>query len=163
MAWLAAAALAVVALELYALAVYARAYVRRVEAKWPPQGRFIDADGLRLHVREAGPERAPRVLLIHGASANLLELWHPSADPLAKDHRVIAFDRPGMGHSARPKRNGHALKFQAECAAHVLEQTGSGPAIVVAHSLGAAVALRLALERPDLVAGLVLIAPTEEL
>jgi pimeloyl-ACP methyl ester carboxylesterase len=155
--WLAAAALAA-ALALYALALHARAYVRRVEAKWPALGRFIEADGVRLHVREAGPEHAPRVLLIHGASANMLELWHPFADPLAGDHRVIAFDRPGMGHSTRPKRGAEALAAQAACAARVLEATG-GAAIVVGHSLGAAVALRLALEAPRLVQGLVLLAP----
>lgn len=156
--WLLAAALAV-AFSAYALARHARAYTRQVEARFPPTGRFVDAEDARLHVRETGLQGSPRLLLIHGASANLLELWTPLADTFAPLHRVIAFDRPGMGYSSRPKRNGHALAYQARCAARVLEASGDGPAVVAAHSLGAAVALRLALDHPHLVRGLVLIAP----
>ncbi len=156
--WLTAAALAV-GLVGYALARHASAYTRRTEAAFPPTGHFIDADGTRLHVREAGMEGAPRILLIHGASSNLLELWGPLADEFSPLHRVIAYDRPGMGYSTRIKRNGHAMAYQAKCAARVLEQTGSDPAIIVAHSLGSSVALRLALDHPQLVRGLVLIAP----
>ena len=46
------------------------------------------------------------MLLIHGASSNLREFWHPLADSLSVDHRVIAYDRPGLGYSARaaPRR-----------------------------------------------------------
>ncbi len=156
--WLLAAALAA-ALAAYALHAHAKAYTRRAEAQFPPQSRFIDADGARLHVREAGTEGAPPLLLIHGASSNLLELWGPLAAEFSSLHRVIAYDRPGMGHSTRAKRDGHTLASQAKCAARVLEQTGAGPAIVAAHSYGAAVALRLALDHPKLVRGLVLIAP----
>jgi len=156
--WLVAIA-AAVALAGYALAANARAYTQRVEAQFPPTGRFIDADGVRVHVREAGQAGLPRVLLIHGASSNLLELWGPLADELAPLHRVIAYDRPGMGYSARAKRDAHTMQSQARVAARVLEQTGDGPTLIVAHSLGSAVALRLTLDRPELVSGLVLIAP----
>jgi pimeloyl-ACP methyl ester carboxylesterase len=187
MVWVLAIA-AAIALAAVALAFHARAYVRRTEARFPPTGRFIEADGVRLHVRELGPLGPPApspasvanheptsqdqtphagggaggprpILLIHGASANLLELWGPLAEEFSPLHRVIAYDRPGMGHSTRAKRNGHTLASQAQCAARALEACGEGPAIVVGHSLGAAVALRLALDHPHLVSGLVLIAP----
>jgi len=158
MAWLALAALAA-ALVVVLLANHARAYVKRVNAEYPPQGRFIDADGARIHVREAGMAGAPPLLLIHGASANLLELWGPLADEFSPLHRVIAYDRPGMGHSTRARRDAHTLKSQARIAARVLAETCSEPAVIVAHSLGSAVALRLALDHPRLVRGLVLIAP----
>jgi pimeloyl-ACP methyl ester carboxylesterase len=184
--WLVAIA-AAVALAAYALAANARAYGRRVEARFPPSGRFIEVDGVRTHIREAGPfgppasspatrsqgepvsqvetphagedAGGPRMLLIHGASSNLLELWGPLAEELSPLHRVIAYDRPGMGYSGRAKRDAHTMRAQAQCAARVLEQTGEGPALIVAHSLGAGVALRLALDFPHLVSGLVLIAP----
>lgn len=153
------AALLAVALAAHLLALNARRYTRRVEARFPPSGRFIDADGIKTHIREAGPEGAPRMLLIHGASSNLLELWGPFADEFSPLHRVIAYDRPGMGYSERAKRDAHTMRAQAQTAARVLEQTGEDPALVVAHSLGAGVALRLALDFPHLVSGLVLIAP----
>lgn len=147
----------IIAIALLLLFLNARAYAERAERRWPPLGRMIEAGGARLHVVERGPEDAPRVLLIHGASANLREVLGPLA-ALADDHRVIAFDRPGYGYSARP-RGSEQLKAQAALAAAALDQTGRGPAVIVAHSLGSAVALRLALERPDLVRGLVLVAP----
>jgi pimeloyl-ACP methyl ester carboxylesterase len=156
--WLLAAALAAAG-ALFLLARHADAYVRQVEARWPAEGRFIETEGARLHVLEAGDPAAPRVLLIHGASANLRELWGPLATPLIPDHCVIAFDRPGYGHSTRPRRGAQALGVQAGMTADVLDATGQGAAIVVAHSLGAAVALRLAMDFPERVAGLVLIAP----
>ena len=155
--WLVAALVA--ALAIYLLVANARAYTRRADAQWPADGRIISADDARLHLREAGPQGAPRMLLIHGASSNLRELWGPLADEFSPLHRVIAYDRPGMGHSTRPKRNGETLAVHARMAARVLETTGNGPAIVVGHSLGAAVSLRLALDHPHLVSGLVLIAP----
>lgn len=155
--WLGAALAALVLLAV-ALHSHGRGYTRRVEAQFPPEGRFIGADGERLHLREDGPEGAPRILLVHGAGSNLRELWGPLAHEFTPSHRVIAYDRPGMGYSDRT-RGAHALAAQARAAASVLEATGSGPALVVGHSLGAAVSLRLALDFPHLVRGLVLIAP----
>ncbi len=156
-AWLVVAALAA-ALAIWALAANAARYTREIEARFPPLGRFIEAEGARIHVRETGPEHGPRLLLVHGASANHIELWGPLAEEFSPLHRVIAYDRPGMGHSTRPRRNAHSLALQARVAARVLEQSG-GPALIVAHSFGAAVALRVALDHPRLVTGLVLIAP----
>lgn len=158
MAWLALAALAA-ALSVFLLARHAHAYVRRVNAEYPPQGRFIDADGARIHVCEAGAANTPPLLLIHGASSNLLELWGPLAEEFSPLHRVIAYDRPGMGHSTRTRRGAHTLRSQAQVAARVLAETCNEPALIVAHSLGSAVALRLALDHAHLVRGLVLIAP----
>ena len=43
---------------------------------------------------------------IHGASSNLLAPWGPLAEEFSPLHRVIAYDRPGMGHSTRMKRDG---------------------------------------------------------
>lgn len=149
-------AAAIAAAVLTALFFNGRAYVARVERQWPAIGRFIEFEGARLHVVERGPVNAPRVLLIHGANANLRELLSPLAD-LQSDHRVIAYDRPGHGYSGRMS-GAQLLAMQARCAAAVLEATG-GPAIVFGHSLGAAVVLRLALDRPDLVRGIVVAAP----
>lgn len=153
--WLVATAIVVAGV---ALLFYARTFTQRVEAEFPPTGRFISANGARIHLREAGPADAPRILLIHGASSNLRELWGPLAEEFTPLHRVIAYDRPGLGHSTRGDRKAHTLASQARTAALVITEVG-GPVIVVGHSLGAAVSLRLALDYPELVRGLVLIAP----
>jgi pimeloyl-ACP methyl ester carboxylesterase len=148
--------LAIAALTLGALYLNARRYIAHTEQAFPPLGRFVDADGVAVHVVERGPEQGLRVLLLHGASANARELLQPLT-PLAADHRLIAIDRPGYGYSSRP-RDAHRIGLQAKLVARVLDQTG-GAAIIVAHSLGVSVALRLAIERPELVRGLVLVSP----
>lgn len=158
LALFAAAAFAASLAFCVALGLGARAYVARAEAKWPAEGRLITHGKARVHMREAGEAGAPRVLLIHGANANLRELWTPFAETLTEDFRVIAMDRPGLGYSSRPKR-ARTLAVQADLAAAVLRESGGEPAIIVGHSYGAAVALRLALDAPHLVRGLVLLAP----
>jgi len=129
----------------------------RVEKLWPAQGRFVEAEGARVHVVERGPANGPRVLLLHGANANARELLGPLA-ALEADHRSGCDGPAGYGYSSR-LRDAQRIGVQAKIVARVLEQTGSGPAVIVGHSLGVSVALRVALERPDLVRGLVLLSP----
>jgi pimeloyl-ACP methyl ester carboxylesterase len=71
---------------------------------------------------------------------------------------LIAPDRPGLGHSGVPK-NSHQLGVQAAFIADILTATARGPVVAVGHSWGCGVSLRLALDRPDLVKALVLLAP----
>lgn len=140
------------------LLLYSLGFTAWANARWPAQGRFVAADGnVRLHVLDSATSGRP-VLLLHGASVNARDLWTSLGPGLEDRYQVMALDRPGMGHSGRPA-NAHLLSEQARAAARVIEDNGRGPAIVVAQSLGSATALRLALDRPDLVAGLVLIAP----
>ncbi len=155
-AWVGLAVLAG-ALLILAAERHHRAFVARAEAQTPVTGRMIEAGGAHVHVREAGRGDGASVLLIHGALANLRELAGPLAD-LEQNFHVIAYDRPGLGHSSRP-RNAARLGAQARVARDVLAACAAGPAIIVGHSLGAAVALRLALDFPGLVRGLVLVAP----
>lgn len=118
---------------------------------------FIDARGVRTHVAEWGAGES--VLLIHGA-ASQIGVWEPSVIPLLKDRfRLVGYDRPGMGFTRQRPADAHKLEVQASIAAGVIEQMDLERPIVIAHSWGGAIALRLALDYPGLVCGLVLIAP----
>ena len=119
--------------------------------------RFVEAAGVSTHVETWG--NGPSVLLIHGASSHI-GTWRPTIVPLLQNkYLVAAYDRPGMGYTTDRPAGSDTLELQAKVAAGVIEQLGLKKPIVVAHSWGGAVALRLALDRPDLVGGLVLIAP----
>ena len=111
-----------------------RAYVTKPTNAGRRSG-VSSSDRASLHVVERGPKDAPRVLLIHGASANLRELWTPAGGVLDTDHRVIAFDRPGYGHSTRPRR-APRLQTQAKLAA-ACWKTPAARRLSSAHSLGA--------------------------
>jgi len=119
---------------------------------------MIKANGADIHVITEGTAGSP-VLMIHGASANAREFQYTLAPELSSAHRIFMADRPGHGHSGRPA-GAQSLGVQAQQMAAVLEQLAPGEkAVVVGHSFGGGVSLRLALDRPDLVEGLVLLAP----
>ena len=75
---------------------YVRAKTQQVERTHPPQGQFIEVEGVRLHYIEKG--QGPTLLLLHG-NGILSEDFHASGllDRAARHYRVIAFDRPGFG------------------------------------------------------------------
>ena len=76
-------------------------------------------------------------------------------DLAAKSSRVIVFDRPGFGHSDRPRNVIWTPAAQAELINNALQRLGVSQALVLGHSWGASVAVALALEHPALVRGLV--------
>jgi pimeloyl-ACP methyl ester carboxylesterase len=137
----------------------ARARARRAEAEAPPLGRILDVAGARIHAWEAG--EGPAVVLLHGASGNLRDFTFDLAPRLARRFRVIAFDRPGLGHSGRlPGYGPHSLAGesppeQARTLAAAARSLGAERPIVLGHSYGGAVALAWALEAEA--AGLVLL------
>lgn len=138
--------------------VTSAAYTSRIEAEIPPIGGTVTVGGHGVHVIRQG-ETGPVVLMIHGASANAREFSWTLAPRLDGGMRVLMADRPGHGYSARFD-GAETLAAQARQMAGVLDQLAPGErAVIVGHSFGGAVALRLALDRPDLVAGLVLLAP----
>src|SRR2546430_10081616 len=77
--------------------------------------------------------------------------------PLLTDagYRAIVVEPLGIGSSARPEHADYSLTAQADRIAAALDRLGVRHAVVVAHSLGASMAFRLAYRRPDLVAGIV--------
>ena len=151
--------LAVVALlALVALAVLTARITARVEAEVPPIGDFVEVDGHRLHHRASGPEGAPAIVLLHGASAHLGDFETTLRPALEDRFRVIAFDRPGSGWSEPVDDAAGEPGRQGALVAAALERLGVKRAVWVGHSWGGAVALAAAIERPDAVAGAVLLA-----
>lgn len=154
-----ASVLVALAVVLGALAAATAVGTLFIARRFPPNGRFVEVDGVRLHCLVEGPADDPLpVLLLHGASASLDGL-RLALGPALAGRRLIWVDRPGHGHSARGGARVHAPAVQAALAAGLLDRLGVGRAVVVAHSLGASVAAAMAVEHPARVAGLVLLAP----
>lgn len=144
------------------LAVFTHVAARRIEAAHPPEGRFIEVDGVAIHLVEGAPEGETRgtVLLVHGASGNQADMAAALGAALsAKGFGWIAVDRPGHGWSGRSGPGDVAPSRQAELLAGAVKAAGHGRLIVLGHSFGGAIAAALALDHGDLVAGLVLVAP----
>jgi pimeloyl-ACP methyl ester carboxylesterase len=118
--------------------------------------KFITIDGTRLHFVIRGAGRP--VVLIHGNPGSAQD-WARVLGPLAANHKVIAFDRPGHGRSDRPKHVAATVEVQARLLHNALKQLNVERPIVVGHSWGGALAMIYAITYPKEVAGVVLVAP----
>jgi pimeloyl-ACP methyl ester carboxylesterase len=155
--WLAGALLLFLAI----LALFTLYTARKVESVLPAKGRFVDVPGARLHIREFGETNTngPTILMIHGLAGQLSHYTYGVVGQLAEQHRIVVVDRPGSGHSTRAPDTAADLSTQAASLAVLIRTLGAGKVFVVGHSLGGAIALTLALEHRQLVAGLALLAP----
>lgn len=127
----------------------ARAAAREAaaEAASPPHGQFLHIAGRRVHalIHEAERPGSPDLILLHGASGNLREFDEFGAR-LARHFRVIAFDRPGLGHSEGLDLSDVSITAQARHLAEAASQLGLRNPLILGHSYGGSVALAWALE-----------------
>jgi pimeloyl-ACP methyl ester carboxylesterase len=151
--YLVAAAGAVGALAVTAL--INRHFSKKAVRDNPPLGQFLEINGVRLHYLERGAGEP--LVLLHGNGSMIADFESSGLiDLAAKTHRVIVFDRPGFGHSARPRNLVWTPAAQAELFRDALQRLGISQALVLGHSWGASVAVALALKYPTLVRGLIL-------
>jgi pimeloyl-ACP methyl ester carboxylesterase len=129
-----------------------------------PGGRsdFARIGGIDVHYAVAGRGDVD-LLLLHHFYGNV-RTWRRLMHELADDARLIAFDRPGFGWTERPtapevRRHAYTRATASALALGLLDHLGIDRAVVVGASAGGTLALRLAAEHPDRVAGLVLLAP----
>jgi 4,5:9,10-diseco-3-hydroxy-5,9,17-trioxoandrosta-1(10),2-diene-4-oate hydrolase len=117
--------------------------------------RLVRVAGVDTYVAEGGD--GPPVLLIHGYG-DTADGWRRVVPGLSRDHRVVAIDMPPFGRSSAPPK-GKLLDFYSEFFPTLLDEIELDRASVIGHSLGGAVALRLAIENPERVERLGLVAP----
>jgi len=138
-------------------ALFVRHQTRRAEAAHPPRGRFVEVGGCRLHLLERGDADAPPLVLLHGNGSMAEELALSGlVSRAAIRYRVLAFDRPGYGHSDPPPDGRRDPAAQAALILQALQQLGAERAVVFGHSWGTLVALAMALQAPQRVRALVL-------
>ena len=109
-----------------------------------------------LKTHRYGPDEPVRLVALHGLTGHG-KRWAPLLDEHLPDVPTLTLDLLGHGRSPAPAP--WSLEAHADAVAAVLDETQSGPIVVVAHSFGGATALHLAARRPDLVKSLVLLDP----
>jgi 2-hydroxy-6-oxonona-2,4-dienedioate hydrolase len=120
--------------------------------------RWVDVDGVRTRLHEAGPEQAPPVVLLHGIGGHLEAFAHTIAG-LAADHRVVAYDFPGHGWSNAPASRSYEVDGYVAHLTALLDELGIARADLLGLSLGGWVAGAFARKNPARVRRLVLAAP----
>ena len=112
------------------------------------------AAGLHYFLHEGGSALRPPLVLIHGAGGDHL-FWPPEIRRLP-DHRVITLDLPGHGKTDGPGYQ--SIEDYARCVAKFVDASGFARAVFIGHAMGGAIALDLAHDYPDRVAGIGLIS-----
>ncbi|MGD0751118.1 MAG: alpha/beta hydrolase [Anaerolineales bacterium] len=112
------------------------------------------AAGLHYFLHEGGSTLRPPLVLIHGAGGDHL-FWPPEIRRLP-DYRVITLDLPGHGKTDGP--GCQSIEDYARCVAKFVDASGISRTVFIGHAMGGAIALALAHDFPDRVAGIGLIS-----
>jgi pimeloyl-ACP methyl ester carboxylesterase len=116
----------------------------------------------RVFYKTSGHENPGSPLVfIHGVGAGASSfMWRKNFDALAKDFRVYALDLLGFGLSEKPSAASYSADLYVELISDFIREVSGYPANLVASSLGAAYAIRVADEHPELINAMVLNGPT---
>jgi 3-oxoadipate enol-lactonase len=90
-----------------------------------------------------------RVVVLSGSLGSTLEMWEPQLPSLKEEFKILRYDHPGHGGSELPEEP--TIDAFARALAGLLEQLGLDGVLFCGLSLGGAVGMRLALDRPELV------------
>ena len=128
-----------------------------------PDSSFVTVRGIDVHIKRAGvPGVGTPLVLLHGFGASIFS-WREVMGALAEGRQVVAFDRPGFGLTVRPLawtgENPYGLQGQADLTVGLMDELGLKRVILVGHSAGAGVAALVAIQHPERVAGLAVVAP----
>lgn len=130
-----------------------------LEARYAgPPSVFVEADGVRLHMRDTGPRDAPVIIMLHGFGASL-HTWEAWAQLLSAGFRVIRFDLPGFGLTGADPTGDYSDARAMAVLAALMETLQVRRAILVGNSMGGRIAWNFAARYPARVARLVLISP----
>ncbi len=151
------AGLVFVAAILAGLVIFTAVTARRVEKALPPRGQFIEVSGARIHYLDKGS--GPPIVIVHGLGGQMGNFTYALLDRLTDEFRVILIDRPGSGYSKRAPEATGRPKEQAAIVAEFIRKLDLQRPLLVGHSLGGAIALGIALDHPEVVKGLALVAP----
>ena len=126
-----------------------------------PEAKYAEiGDGLRVHYHEAG--QGPAVVFLHGSgpgASGWSNFRHNAGYFADKGFRAILPDTLGFGYSSKPDVAAYTLDFLVGALERFLSAIGVERCAVVGNSHGGAMAIRLALRRPETVERLVLMAP----
>ena len=161
LSWLLAALFLLAVLGIACLVLATLWIAAKAQRLVPPVGKFVEIDGNRIHYVDMGEGRP--IVFVHGLGAQLHHFRHTLFAHFGPGYRLIALDRPGSGYSVRANGATGRLPEQAALVRRFIETLGLERPLVVGHSLGGAITLTLAVEHPEVISGIALLAPLTHL
>jgi pimeloyl-ACP methyl ester carboxylesterase len=127
-------------------------------ARWAPEpSRFIELDGMQVHIRDTGPRNDPApILLLHGMSSSLhsFEGWQSD---LQTQRRVISIDLPGFGLTGPSPQGDYRIEVYTRFVLRLLDTLEIKRVVIAGNALGGEIAWQTALLAPERVQKLILI------
>ncbi|MDX9843120.1 MAG: alpha/beta hydrolase [Aquabacterium sp.] len=127
-------------------------------ARWAPEpSRFIELDGMQVHIRDTGPRNdAAPLLLLHGMSSSLhsFEGWQSA---LQGERRVISVDLPGFGLTGPSPQGDYRIEVYSRFVLRLLDTLEVKRVVLAGNALGGEIAWQTALLAPERVQKLILI------
>ena len=129
----------------------------------PPRGKKVCVGDIDVHYHEYGsPAAQAAVVFVHGSGpgASGYSNFKGNIQPLvAAGYRVLLPDMPGFGYSSKPTDRDYTTEFFRDSLVGLIRSLGITSSALVGNSLGGAISIRTAIDYPDLVDKLVLMAP----
>jgi pimeloyl-ACP methyl ester carboxylesterase len=127
-----------------------------VPTEHPVRYKTIRVNELDIFYREAGPNDAPAILLLHGFPTSS-QMFRNLIPLLADEYHVVAPDYPGYGHSSMPSRDQFPYTFDnlAKVIDEFTEKVGLSKYVLYVQDYGAPVGYRLAAKHPERVTAIV--------
>ena len=124
--------------------------------------KFIEINGVNIHYKEAG-SGGRTFILLHPFGGSTYS-WREVMDDFARYGKVIAYDRPAFGLTERPmpedwQENPYGIKANIEILRALLDEFNIEKAVIVGNSAGGGLAVAFALEYPERIDELILVAP----
>lgn len=132
--------------------------VDQLKVRWAtPPSRFIEINGMQVHVRDEGPHDDPApIVLLHGTSASL-HTWEGWAQALRDNRRVIRFDLPGFALTGPNRQGDYSTDTYVTFVRAVLDKLGVQRFVIGGNSLGGQIAWSVAAAMPERVDRLILV------
>ncbi len=131
--------------------------VSALEARWAPApSKFVEVEGMRVHVRDEGQGTGAPLVLLHGTSASL-HTWDGWVAELSTERRVLRLDLPGFGLTGPPPDGDYRMSAYVRRVIAVLDALEVERFALAGNSFGGAISIAVAHAHPGRVERLVLV------
>ncbi len=127
-----------------------------IESSFRPSGKLTPVEGGIIHWQKQG--NGSSLVLIHGLLGNSNN-FNELAKTLAQRYTVYSVDRPGSGFSSRYKNTSASFEQQSKMLLEWMEKEGIEKASIAGHSMGGGIALRMAIDAPNVIESVSLLCP----
>src|SRR6202158_5614691 len=130
----------------------------REDTRWEdarPPGKLLDVNGVAVHYVKSGG--GPAIVVVHGFGGSTFSFRYQMAE-LSRDHRCVAIDLKGFGYSQRPEGGDYSLTGQAGLVLQAMDLLGIDRCVLMGHSMGGDVSMRIATIAPERIEKLILAA-----